>query len=87
MILNLIDSEDLDRSCDKKNILTTWIGPADNSSLDSAIVSDTHEFTIVCTVKSEQLGVNTNYLILGLILIGGIGVYVYGRKHNKFPQV
>lgn len=86
-ILNLIDSDDLNKACDGKNVLTAWIGPADNSSLDSAVVSDTHEFAIVCTVQSEQLGVNTNYLILGLILVGGIGVYVYGRKHNKFPQV
>lgn len=34
-----------------------------------------------------KTGINSNYIVLTLILIGGIGVFVYSRKHNKFPQV
>lgn len=91
-VLDLINDENLNKC--GENTLTAWIGPADDSKLENAIVSDEHKFVVTSAIcvpekqeESPQTGVNTNYLILGIILIGGIGVYIYGRKHNKFPQV
>lgn len=34
-----------------------------------------------------KYGINSNYIVLGIILIGGIGLFIYSRKQNKFPQV
>lgn len=91
-LLDFINDEDLNKC--GENTLKAWIGPTTDSDFAKAIVSDEHKFTVTsasCIPEkqedSPQTGVNTNYLILGLILVGGIGVYVYGRKHNKFPQV
>lgn len=94
-VLDLINDADLNKCGD--NTLTAWIGPSTDSKLTSAIVKDEHKFKVtsascvgVVEEKKEdnpQTGVTTNYLILGLILAGGIGTYIYGRKHNKFPQV
>lgn len=39
------------------------------------------------SIKNAQTGINNNYIVLGLILVGGIGIFAYSRKHNKFPQV
>lgn len=36
---------------------------------------------------NPQTGINNNYIILGLILVGGVGIFIYSKKHNKFPQV
>ncbi|MBQ7140303.1 MAG: hypothetical protein IJO32_02225 [Bacilli bacterium] len=91
-VLDLINDENLNKCGD--NTLTAWIGPSTDSSLSRAVVKDEHKFKVTAAScipekqeENPQSGVNTNYLILGLILVGGIGVYVYGRKHNKFPQV
>ncbi len=48
----------------------------------------THTFNLSGDVADNpQTGINNNYIILGLILVGGVGIFIYSKKHNKFPQV
>lgn len=48
----------------------------------------THTFNLSGdVVNNPQTGINNNYIILGLILVGGVGIFIYSKKHNKFPQV
>ncbi|MBE6153634.1 MAG: hypothetical protein E7166_05370 [Firmicutes bacterium] len=37
--------------------------------------------------ENPKTGINICYTFLGLVLAGGIVIYIYSRKHNKFPQV
>lgn len=48
----------------------------------------THTFNLSGDIADNpQTGINNNYIILGLILVGGVGIFIYSKKHNKFPQV
>lgn len=37
--------------------------------------------------ENPQTSANTNYLFLGFVLVGGISIYIYSKKHSKFPQI
>lgn len=58
------------------------------NSVACGTATATHTFNLSGDVaENPQTGINNNYIILGLILVGGVGIFIYSKKHNKFPQV
>ena len=57
------------------------------NSVACGTATDTTTFTLhKDRENNKQTGINNNYIALGVILLGGIGLFIYSRKQNKFPQ-
>ncbi len=58
------------------------------NSIACGTATDTTKFTLhKDKEKIGKFGINNNYITLIIILFCGIGLYIYSRMKNKFPQI